>query len=513
MAHNRDPKDVQAWLIGSGIASLAAAVHLVKQANIPARQVHILDVHKGSGGAMEEVSGDPNDGYVLHTGAQPYFHEDCVEELLKLVPSPDNPENTIWDTIEDYELHGGPGHKTKTRLLRHRGEETKVDTHGMQIGAKLRMDLVVFLLDREKASDSRRISDVFDGSFFQTEFWTLWSTTFLLQPWHSAAEFRRLLAKYLPKLQTHGEVPELERTRFSLYETLIIPITKYLKDLGAGDPTTISEIIMLEDGKERLITVDPSDIVIVTLGSISTGMQTGSNQKRPEAVSAEALTSGEWSLWKQLADKSLKFGNPSNFSTRVDETKIETFTVTLRESDFMKYYSQLTKDKPGTGSLITIKESPWGLNVSVPHQPVFKTQPEIVDLIWGYGLHPEKTGTYVKKPMEECSGEEIFLELLSHMKFPTDSLLPLSTTIPCLFPLGTSTLLTRKLNDRPSVIPHDTTNVAFIGQYVDIPNDTTFSVEYSVRGAQMAVSRLMGLPKEPPKINKNVLLEVLQCFS
>ena len=113
-------------------------------------------------------------------------------------------------------------------------------------------------------------------------------------------------------------MPELERARFSLYETLIIPITKYLQDLGvdfrfqamvtdlrsypASDPTTISEVVMLENGKERLITVDPTDIVLVTLGSISTGIQTGSNQKRPEAVSTEVLTDGDWSLWKKLAE-------------------------------------------------------------------------------------------------------------------------------------------------------------------------------------------------------------------
>jgi len=283
-----------------------------------------------------------------------------------------------------------------------------------------------------------------------------------------------------------------------------------LRSYPASDPTTISEIVMLEDGKERLITVDPSDIVIVTLGSLTTGMEIGSNQKAPEAVSAKVLTDGEWALWKQLAEKSLKFGDPFNFYTRVDETKVETFTATFRESDFMKYYARLTKDKPGTGSLLTVLGSPWGLNVSVPHQPVFATQPDTVDVIWGYGLHPEKTGTYVKKPMEQCSGAEILLELLSHMKFPTDPLLPLATTIPCLLPLGTSTLLTRTHHDRPSVIPHNTTNVAFIGQYVEIPDDTTFSVEYSVRGAQMAVSNLMGLPKGPPKISKNVLLEVFQ---
>lgn len=321
---------------------------------------------------------------------------------------------------------------------------------------------------------------------------------------------------------------ELERTRFSSHESLVVPITQYLKNQGvdfrfhalvtglqsypSSDPTTISEIIMLEDGKEKLVTVDPSDIVIVTLGSISAGMRTGSNKEPPVAVSTESFKDGNWSLWDQLAKQSSKFGNPVAFYSRATEAKIATFTVTFRESAFMEHYLALIEEKSATGSLLTITGSPWGLHISVPRQPVIAAQPANVDLVWGYGLHPEKEGTYVKKPMEQCSGEEILFELLSHMKIPTEPLLPSATTIPSLVPLGTSMLLTRVLQDRPNVIPHNTTNVAFIGQYVEIPDDTTFSVEYSVRGAQIAVSRLMGLGQGPPKISKNIPLEIFHLL-
>ena len=339
-----------------------------------------------------------------------------------------------------------------------------------------------------------------------------------------------MLLKYLPEMNTHNDVRELEKTPFSLYESLIIPVTAYLKDQGVdfrfntmvtdlklypdSDPTTVSEIVMLEHGKEMLITVDPVDIVIVTLGSLSTGIQTGSNAEAPPpySVYSDTLKCGGWALWQNLAQQSPKFGNPSNFSMRLDESRIETFTVTLRDSDFMTCYAELTRDKPGTGALLTVLESPWGLSISVPHQPVFATQPKIVHVIWGYGLHPKRNGTYVKKPMELCSGEEIFFELLSHLGFPTDSLLPSAVTIPCLMPLGTSMLLSRTYHDRPRVVPNETTNLALIGQFVEIPDDTTYGVEYSVRGAQMAVCNLMNLGHAPSKIRKNKLLEVFELL-
>jgi oleate hydratase len=177
MVPNPDPRNVQAWLIGSGIASLAAAVNLIKRAKVPANQVHILDIHKGSGGALEGVTGNPSDGYILHTGAQPSFHEDCVEKLLTEIPSIDDPEKSVLDVTKrdfpDWTL----GNKTKTRAFRLNEESIlKVDAHRTHIGEKLRMELIEFLLDHEKVTDSK-ISEVFDETFFGTEFWAFWSTT------------------------------------------------------------------------------------------------------------------------------------------------------------------------------------------------------------------------------------------------------------------------------------------------------------------------------------------------
>lgn len=177
MAPRRDPKNVQAWLIGSGVASLAAAVHLVKQAKVPADQVHILDVHHVSGGAME-VSGNSKDGYIYHTGAQPYFQEECVTNLLTMVPDPGHPEKTLWEAIKEHERYTRPMNKAHTRAITQNEEGLRrVDTHKLPIGAKLRMDLIRFILENEKIFDLKKISDVFDTTFFESGFWTLWSTT------------------------------------------------------------------------------------------------------------------------------------------------------------------------------------------------------------------------------------------------------------------------------------------------------------------------------------------------
>ena len=105
------------------------------------------------------------------------------------------------------------------------------------------------------------------------------------------------------------------------------------------------------------------------------------------------------------------------------------------------------------------------------------------------------------------------IELLSHLNFPVESLLSKSITIPCLLPLATSALLQRYRKSRPEVIPPNTTNIALVGQFTEIPSDTTFNMEYSVRGAQTAVYALMGLPKSPPKTKQSILLEVFDLLA
>lgn len=353
---------------------------------------------------------------------------------------------------------------------------------------------------------------------------------FMLQPWHSAIEFRRMLIKYLPQIHTLNDLRVIGRTKYTLFESVILPITQYLRSMGvdfrfdttvidlefqsSNELATVSGILMVTKGKKCLISVTPKDVVVVTLGSISASQHSGSNQDPPAPPyqSVGCFKDEDWLLWLNLANKSTKFGNPSAFCTYTDESRIETFTVTIDGTDFMHRYSQLTKDKPGTGALLTMADSPWGMSISVPRQPIFATQPSNVQVLWGFGLHPKRKGKFIKKPMDQCNGEEIFVEVLSHLGFPLEPTLFFSLTIPSIIPLGTSALLTRSHLDRPKVIPPNTTNVAFIGQYSEIAEDTTGSIEYSVRGAEIAVSQLMGLRRKPPKVKKNILLQVFELL-
>lgn len=69
-------------------------------------------------------------------------------------------------------------------------------------------------------------------------------------------------------------------------------------------------------------------------------------------------------------------------------------------------------------------------------------------------------------------------------------------------PYITSQFMPREKGDRPQVIPAGSGNFAFIGQLCEIPDDVVFTVEYSVRSAQIGVYSLLHLDKKVSPLYK-----------
>lgn len=195
--------------------------------------------------------------------------------------------------------------------------------------------------------------------------------------------------------------------------------------------------------------------------------------------------------------------------------------MTFRDPTFRTLLEKFTGNPHGTGALVTFRDSNWRLSVVMAHQPHFLNQPENVTVCWGYSLFPEKKGNYVQKKMSACTGEEILTELCSHLRFTAElpHILQTSTCIPCLMPFITSQFLVRAKGDRPAVVPKGSTNLAFLGQYCEIPDDVVFTVDYSVRSAQTAVYALLKLEKKVTPIYKSthdpqvLLKSALKLFS
>jgi oleate hydratase len=161
---------------------------------------------------------------------------------------------------------------------------------------------------------------------------------------------------------------------------------------------------------------------------------------------------------------------------------------------------QFSGNEAGTGGLVTFKDSNWLMSIVLAHQPHFPNQPEDVQVFWGYALSPNRVGDFVAKPMANCNGEEILRELCGHLRFDLDTV-ESANCIPCRMPYITSMFMPRMRSDRPLPVPPGSKNLAFISQFVEIPDDVVFTVEYSVRAAQMAVYQLLGIDRQVPPVS------------
>jgi oleate hydratase len=511
-------KMTKAYFVGGGIASLAGAVFLIRDGNVPGKNITILEESNPEanpvGGSLDG-QGESDNGYVIR-GGRMFADEtyECMWDLLKSIPSLKDPNKSVREEIAEF--NAGIKPHSQARLVNKDGEIVDVTSPGFS--ERDRLNLIKMMAQTEDSLGTRRIEDCFAPGFFETNFWYMWCTTFAFQTWHSAVEFKRYLHRFIQEFPRINTLEGVRRTPYNQYDSLVLPIMEWLRnrsvnfelkcevtDLGftqAQKKTTVERILYLKDGQAKEIILDDHYLVFVTNGSITAGSSLGSMTSAPALNTKEV--GGSWKLWEKLAEEYPEFGCPAPFDNHVDESKWESFTVTLKDPTFFKLMENFSGNKPGTGGLVTLKDSNWLMSIVLAHQPHFLNQPENVQVFWGYALFPDKKGNYVQKKMSECTGEEILIELCSHLRFNADlqKILQTSNCIPCMMPFITSQFMPRKDTDRPKVVPKGSTNMAFLGQYCEIPDDVVFTVEYSIRSAQIAVYTLLGIDKQIPAIYK-----------
>lgn len=500
MSKNRHPKRSKVYLVGSGIASLASATLLIRDAAVPGGNIHILEQDKLPGGALDG-GGDPEHGFLIRGGRMHEEHFVCYWDLLAGIPSYDDPSLSVRD--ESFEFSARFVSHARARLL---NGGKRVDLSSFGLSLRDRFDLLRLACVPEKALDNIRIEDRFDARFFDTPFWYLWSTTFAFQKWSSAAAMRRYMRRFIHLLEGMPHLGGIMRTKYNQYHSVVIPLKRHLQEngvqfhlrtqvtdidfeLSAGRKTATSIHLIDGDGKTETIPLGPDDYVFITNGSITDASAQGSWTQPP--VLKDKSASGAWRLWERIAEKDRAFGNPGVFCDRIDLQKWYSFTATLKDRTFHDYMEDFTGNLCGTGGLVTMTDSNWLMSIVIARQPHFPDQPANVKVFWGYGLYPDREGNFVKKKMSACNGREILEELWHHLKVQ-ELMGPVMRAgkvhcIPVAMPFFDSLFMPCAQGDRPAVLPEGATNFAFLGQFAEVPKDCVFTVEYSVRCAQTAV--------------------------
>jgi oleate hydratase len=337
---------------------------------------------------------------------------------------------------------------------------------------------------------------------------------FGFETWHSAAELRRYLLRFLRLFPDLPTLKIIQSTRYNARDSIVRPIMRWLEQQGvqfdsgvqvtdlafetrADGRKAVRRISARRQGADADIEVAPDDFVIVTLGSMTADSSLGSMDAPPPPP---VRRSGAWALWERLAAQDAAFGRPGAFCGDVERTKWVTFTVTHADDRFVRRMTALGGNAPGRGGPVTLADSSWRLTFHHFHPPAYPDQPPDTHLWWGYGLFADRAGDFVGKAMPECSGREILTELYSHLGWQDDlpALLEGANCVPCLLPYTTSQFMPRSPGDRPPVVPPGTANLAFVGQYCEIPDNVVYTVEYSIHAAALAVASLLGAPGMVP---------------
>jgi oleate hydratase len=506
-----DRRPPKAYLVGGGIASLAAAAFMIRDGDIPGQQITILEELNTIGGSLDG-SGSPEEGYVLRGGRMLESKYLCTFELFSSIPALTG-DKTV--TQEIFEWNETIKTSSKSRLFRN-GKRQTAPEFGLRETHILTIERLA--IEPEAMLGRSTIADQFDPTFFKTDFWFMWCTTFAFQPWHSAVEFKRYLVRFAHMVGGFERLEGILRTVYNQYDSLVRPLRKWLDDRGVvfemncrvtdlvfGGPTgreSVARIACARNGVPEEIVIDTDDLVLVTLGSMTEASSLGSMD---QAASLNGKRDGgAWTLWEMISAGRPAFGRPSAFADHIGESKWLSFTTTQSDPTFLHIVRDLTGNVPGEGGLITFPESSWLASIVIPHQPHFIGQPEDVSVFWGYGLAVDQPGDFVRKPMSACNGREIMTEVLGHLGIGSGApgILETSICIPCMMPFITSQFLPRGKGDRPQVIPTGFTNLAFIGQFCELPDDVVFTVEYSIRSAQVAVYELLDLKLTPPAVYK-----------
>jgi len=499
----------RAFLVGGGIAGLAAAVYLLRDGQFPGASVRILE-EEALGGSLD-ASGSADQGFSMRGSRMYGAAYELMYELLSHIPSLDNPDKSVTQDTLDFWVEAP--WNDKARLVE---QGRIVDAASFGLANKDRVDLIGFMLRGEEALGARRINECFEETFFAMNFWFMWRSMFGFETWHSAVELRRYLLRFLRLFPDLPTLKIIQSTRYNGHDSIVRPIVRWLEQRGVqfdvGLQVTDLDFEAVADGRQAVrriratragapadIALDDGDFVIVTLGSMTADSTAGTMDSPPPPPPVQRRNSA-WSLWERLAAKDPAFGRPAVFCGDIERSKWVTFTVTHADDRFVRRIERFSDSPAGQGGLLTLKNSSWGLTFHLFHPPAYAGQPAGTQVWWGYGLFADRAGDFVAKTMPECTGAEIVTEVISHLGWREElpALLEGAHCIPCLLPYATSQFMPRAPGDRPPVVPAGSVNLAFVGQYVEIPDNVVYTVEYSIHSAALAVATLLGAPQRVP---------------
>lgn len=513
-----------AYIIGTGLAGLSAAFYLVRDGQMKGEHIHLLEKLDLAGGSCDGRK-DVTKGFYMRGGREMDNHFECMWDMFRSVPSIETPNVSVLD--EYYWLNKHDPNYSLCRATINCGEDAHTDKM-FKLDRKSAIALSKLFITPEKDLENKKISDVLPDSFWETNFWLYWQTMFAFQKWSSALEMKRYLCRYVHHIDGLPDFSALRFTKYNQYESMILPLTKYLESNGVKieygidvknvifeskqNKKVATQIIYENNGQEKTIDLIEDDLVFITNGCCTDTSCYGDQNSAPDLSKIKNGNGESWDLWKNIASQASngEFGNPDKFCGNVDLTNWMSATIEVSDENIIKHIINICKRDPRkgkvtTGGIVTVKDSTenWYLSWTINRQPQFKSQNKNSILVWVYALNTTKPGNFIEKAIKTCTGKEICEEWLYHIGIPTNEIEKYAdkcNTTTCYMPYINAFFQPREEKDRPLVVPKESINFAFVGQFAETPRDTIFTTEYSIRTGMEAVYTLLKVDRAVPEV-------------
>ena len=509
-----------AYLIGSGLAALAAACYLVRDGQMAGERIHILEKDPIPGGACDGYQ-YTDIGYVMRGGREMDNHFECMWDLFRSIPSIETEGVSVLD--EYYWLNKADPNYSLCRATEKQGQDAHTDKK-FGLSDKAAMEIMKLFFTPDEELYNKRIDEIFDHEVLDSNFWLYWRTMFAFENWHSALEMKLYLKRFIHHVGGLPDFTALRFTRYNQYESMILPMVHYLQEHGVdfqyntkvvnvefdirNGRKAARRIVLQREGREDAIDLTDNDLVFITNGGCVENSAYGS-QNEPAAFNKTIREGGGWDMWRKIAAQDPSFGHPDKFCSDPEQSNWMSATVTTLDRRIVPYIEKICKRDPFsgkvvTGGIVTARDSDWLLSWTINRQPQFRNQPKDQLVIWVYGLFSDKPGDFVKKTMRECTGKEICMEWLYHLGVPVAEIADLAEhsakTVPVMMPYITAFFMPREKGDRPNVVPDGAVNFAFLGQFAETARDTIFTTEYSIRTGMEAVYSLLDIDRGVPEV-------------
>lgn len=514
-----------AYIIGTGLAGLSAAFYLVRDGQMKGEHIHLFEKLDLAGGSCDGRK-DVTKGFFMRGGREMDNHFEVMWDMFRDVPSIENPELSVLD--EYYYLNKIDPNYSLCRATVKKGQDAHTDRL-FKLDKKSAVALSKLFITPEKDLEDKKISEVLPDTFWNTNFWLYWQTMFAFQRWSSALEMKRYLCRYCHHIDGLPDFSALRFTKYNQYESMILPLTKYLESngvkieygidcknviFGESDGKKVAKrIVYVKDGEENTIDLTEDDLVFITNGCCTDTSCYGDQTHAPDLSGIVNGKGESWDLWKNIAKQADhgEFGNPDKFCSNVDKTNWMSATIATSDEEIIQKIISVCKRDPRagkvtTGGIVTVKDSTenWYLSWTINRQPQFKSQDKNMVLVWVYSLNTDREGNFMKKPMKECTGIEVCEEWLYHIGVDKEKIEEYAkercNTTTCYMPYINAFFQPRKWSDRPLVVPENAVNFAFIGQFAETPRDTIFTTEYSIRTGMESVYTLLDIDRGVPEV-------------